>query len=623
MTSAIDYKAQAREFAEWLVNLQGKGRRKWFNQAVVRGNCPRPEHDDGHPSFSFNFEMDAFACSCSRGKGSELREALGWKPSTAAADFPRPAAAFTRGAPPNRPPDDIYRYANGNRKLKWRVPGQKSHSFWRHESGKNGMQGSPGLYRLEEAAAAAKTLALIHVSESESDADALADLGLVAIATPHGASSPWKEVPTELAGGRLVVWEHQDDAGRKYAAAIVDVAKKAGCDAAIVQPAAPHKDVRDWILAGATAEELVALARPALHGFPMAEPADDLLAADLPPPDYVINPIAIRENLTLIQGEPKAGKSVITLYLAACASLGIWPAGRWTVPRPVRVLYVTWEDGRRRIQKRLRMFLDGLGEPFARIKACPKLAFYSKSKGPFKAPRIRLEEPAGRMLLKKIILYHEAELVVLDTLSHLTAVDENAKEKMQPVMDALTDLTEETGAAIILNHHTGKEGKQNAKSTTYKSRGSSVIPAAPDVILHLGDRGKTNMTPCRTISREDDGDEFVLEYLPEGKEIVRFRLVDEAEEEGEGGAGKYGSQKLIIETLTTITLKQPWGALTWDLVRETKLTRSTVQRVLKRLVDEDLIQRQKVETNGGEAWAYANLSHAFQPKDGGSPGGPN
>lgn len=616
MTTQIDYQAQAREFAQWLVSWTGKGRRRWWNREIVRGNCPKPGHEDKHPSFSYDSSKDAYACSCSSGKGSELMSALGWKSAKPLnGDFVKPAFTQTR---PNREPDEVYRYANGNRKLKWRTPGQRSQVAWRHEDGTWGAKGEVGIYCLEEAAALAKGGAVVHIAESESDVDALCDVGFAAIATPHGASSPWKELPSQLAGARLVVWEHQDDPGRKYAAAMVAVAKAAGADAVIARPASPYKDAREWILAGGTLAQLEEVALAALLDFPRAESADELLAAELAPPDYVIEPIAIKSNLTMVQGEPKAGKSVITQYLATCAALGRWEGGRWNVPRPFRTLYITWEDGRRRVQKRLRQFLAGMGEPFQPIEKCPNLFIYSKSKGPFKAPRIRLEEPAGRTLLKKLILGHRAELVILDTFSHVTGVDENSKKDMQPVMDALTDIVEETDCALIFNHHTGKIGKDKGGSATYRSRGSSTIPAAPDVIIHMGDRGKGNVTPVRTISREDDPDSFNLEYLPDGKDLIRFKLVDE-EDEGAEDADKYRTQKQIVESLGKLVISQPWGASVTDVTKDTQLSRSTVKRVLERMADESLIQRQKVASNGGPAWHYANVTHTFQAKpEGGS-----
>jgi hypothetical protein len=248
------------------------------------------------------------------------------------------------------------------------------------------------------------------------------------------------------------------------------------------------------------------------------------------------------------------------------------------------------------------------------VTSVPNLFFYSKSKGPRKAPRIRLETPEGRHLLQKLIQAHKAELVVLDTLSHLKAIDENAVEKMQPVMDALTDICEETDCAIAFNHHTGKEGKANKKSTTYRSRGSSVIPAAADVILSMGDRGKTHQTPCEMISREDDNDGFVLEYLPEGEEIVRFKLVEEVEEDE---TEKYGAQKKMIEALSKLVQPGSQGANHAEIAKESGLPLTTVRRTCRRLVDEGLILRKLTTLKHGKEWRYANLSHVF-PVDGGT-----
>jgi KaiC/GvpD/RAD55 family RecA-like ATPase len=613
MTATVDFRAQAEEFAQWLCNLQGKGKRRFTSRTKVSGHCPKPGHDDKHPSFGYDLEKDAYACSCSAGKGSELMAALGWKsekPVNGNLSMHRVPVQTPFHAPPSRPPDETYQYANGNRKLKWRMgPGEKSIVVWRHESGKSGKDGEAGLYRLAEALK--EEGCPIHVSESESDVDALWELGFAATATHAGAASPWKELPKELAGRQLVVWEHQDDPGRKYAAAMVEVAKKGGADAVVARPKEGFKDVREWILALGGADEIGAVAKAALLDFPLAESADELLAADLPPPDYVINPIAIRSNLTLIQGEPKAGKSVITLYLAACAALGIWTAGRWNVPRQIRTLYITWEDGRRRIQKRLRQFLIGMGEPFKPIKSIPNLFFYSKSKGKFKAPRIRLEEPAGRALLKKLILGHGAEFVVLDTLSHMTGVDENSKKDMQPVVDALTDIVEETDCAIAFNHHTGKEGK---KSTTYRSRGTSVIPAAADVILDLGNRGKTNTTPCRLISREDDPDSFLLEYLPEGEDLIRFKLVDEKDDSEEGKEEKYAVRKKIIENLSTLCANAPLAVSRGQVAKACEIPTNTATRHLEQMVEECSIQKKLIQTPNGPTWRYAPISHIF-PKE--------
>ena len=291
--------------------------------------------------------------------------------------------------------------------------------------------------------------------------------------------------------------------------------------------------------------------------------AVDIMAKELPPIDYIIEPIMSIGNLSLIQGEPKGGKSSFALYCAVSAAIGLWTSSRFCVPRPRRTLFMTWEDGLRRAKTRLVQYLGGLG-----CGAPENLTLYVHQN----CPTIRLETPVGRLILRKVIEKYAAEFVILDTLSHLSGCDENSKKEMQPVMDALKDTARDMNCGILTLHHTGKPGMQEKKSTVYKGRGSSVIAAAPDVILDWGCRGNTNVTPCNIIGKDDDSDCFSVVYTKDDDEHVRWAI-----EDAEVTGSKAQNTEKVITTLAELQKGFPEGVGQRALVKACGLAQNTVK----------------------------------------------
>ena len=331
----------------------------------------------------------------------------------------------------------------------------------------------------------------------------------------------------------------------------------------------------------------------------------ELLGMELPDAEYLIRPVVSLGNLTLLQGEPKSGKSVFSLLLAVAIASGRWNSGRWDpiTTGPEMTLFITWEDGLRRVKRRVKEYLAGLQEPLNPPCSPTHLIIHAKDT----APRIRLDTSLGVSALAELVKTNGIKLLVLDTLSHLSGGDENSKAEMQPVMDALKDIAQQQHCAIIAIHHTGKPGKDpGQRSMVYRSRGSSVIAAAADVIIDWGDRKDTNSTPVSIISKDDDGDKFNVEYVPEKDEdghtlAVRWKLVD-AEPEVDG----YGNRKMIVEALGKLIGTNPNGVSRGQIVKETSLPKSSVIRHLDALHREGSIQARKDAKAG---WIYATISH--------------
>jgi len=69
--------------------------------------------------------------------------------------------------------------------------------------------------------------------------------------------------------------------------------------------------------------------------------------------DYIIQPFVSMGSLTILQGEPKGGKSCFALLVAICAAVGVWPCGRFSATKPRKTVFLSWEDGPRRIRSRI------------------------------------------------------------------------------------------------------------------------------------------------------------------------------------------------------------------------------------------------------------------------------
>ena len=100
------------------------------------------------------------------------------------------------------------------------------------------------------------------------------------------------------------------------------------------------------------------IARPA-DVVPVPEYGDDLLADTIPPPRPIVEGL-LHEGMLLFGGKSKRGKSWLMLDLALAVATGspVWQHFPTREPQPV--LYLALEDGRGRIQRRLRAIQPGI-----------------------------------------------------------------------------------------------------------------------------------------------------------------------------------------------------------------------------------------------------------------------
>ena len=194
------------------------------------------------------------------------------------------------------------------------------------------------------------------------------------------------------------------------------------------------------------------------RGFTLV-PASQLTSKPRPN-DWLIKDIIESNNYGMIFGEPESGKSLLTLDMAFCISNGLPWNGHPT--KQGNVAYVAGEGH------------TGLGR---RVKAL-ELMYNTKTDNLFfsEMPASLTDEHSVKDVANTIkAVCADPVLIVVDTLHrNFGSGDENSAGDFGTATNHIDTHLRNTGAAVILVHHSGHGAKD-------RSRGSSSIKAALDV----------------------------------------------------------------------------------------------------------------------------------------------
>lgn len=307
------------------------------------------------------------------------------------------------------------------------------------------------------------------ITEGEKDVLALRAIGLVATTNAGGASKnpdkpKWRSEYAEQlkAAGveSVVVLPDNDDPGRAHAEAVARSCHAAELKTKIVAlPDLPAKgDVSEWLAAAHTKAELVALVKatalytptPAPEGEPLpwARSLPDLIADVAAAPDVLplISGFVLSDLITLLHGQPRDWKTIVALHVALAVATGraLFGLARLSVPVARNVLYLTEEDGARRVTERLRMICAGLGcEP-------PVNLFVAAGTG------FSLDDLDSQARLIAFVREHNIALVMPDPLRSLSGCVDQGPRELRPLVLTLRGLMRETGCTIFAVHHDSK-----------------------------------------------------------------------------------------------------------------------------------------------------------------------
>jgi hypothetical protein len=183
---------------------------------------------------------------------------------------------------------------------------------------------------------------------------------------------------------------------------------------------------------------------------------------------YIIKGLLGSTAMALVFGESGCGKTFFVLHLALCVAAGAKFFGHRV--RRCGVVYVAAEAGRsienRVVAARLTTSLPEK-MPFAAITSpvdlCTEAADTDKLIAAIRGADLDVS----------------VELIIVDTLSRVMAGgNENQPDDMGALVSNLDRLREETGAAVVLVHHSGKDTSRGA-------RGHSLLRAAIDTEVEI------------------------------------------------------------------------------------------------------------------------------------------
>jgi hypothetical protein len=230
---------------------------------------------------------------------------------------------------------------------------------------------------------------------------------------------------------------------------------------------------------------------------------DDL--DEVSPPDRLVRNLFGTTTLALIYGEPGSGKTFLVTDLGMHIALGWdWFGRRVTAGA---VLYVACE-GMAGLSNRLAAFRQtndlAPGVPFAVVPSAVDL-------GPDGRDAARVIHAAQQVRAKT---GRDVLLIVIDTLARaMVGGDENSAKDMGTFIKACDRVRIETGATVVIVHHSGKTKQSGA-------RGSSALLGAVDTAIEV-EKAKNGVRAARVIKQKDSADGLELHFTLRSVEVGR------------------------------------------------------------------------------------------------------
>lgn len=229
--------------------------------------------------------------------------------------------------------------------------------------------------------------------------------------------------------------------------------------------------------------------------------ARDLMKLDLDPPKQVVEGL-LTAGLNILAGNPKAGKSFLSLAIAAAVSSGGRALGKIDTKQQ-GVLYLALEDTRFRLKHRLKA---------TNVDPSPHLHFATSS------PRM---SDGGIDGIHDWLNEHEGVgLVIVDTLAKISdpKSGNDVYGEDSAMGGALHSLAHAHNIAILVVHHTRKQSHGDFLHTV---SGSAGFTGSADTVLVLNRKRNESTATLNVTGRDILEKQFDLTwYSPGGGWIV-------------------------------------------------------------------------------------------------------
>lgn len=214
----------------------------------------------------------------------------------------------------------------------------------------------------------------------------------------------------------------------------------------------------------------------------------------LPPPEFLVDQVLVRDTLAVLFGLPAGGKSFVAIDWAISVATGeVW-AGHPVHRGPV--LYLAAE-GRAGLAQRVEGWEAGHGGVMA--------------DGVLWLPRaVNLLDAGDVERLAELVQRERPGLIVVDTLARcLVGGEENSAKDVGRAIDAVDQVRALSGATALLVHHTTKDGQT--------LRGSSALLAAVDTAVSVRKNGSGVRLKCEKQKDAPAFSELGLRLVPSAR----------------------------------------------------------------------------------------------------------
>lgn len=328
------------------------------------------------------------------------------------------------------------------------------------------------------------------LSEGELDCMKLWQEGIPAVTGTSGVATFNSKLADSLRNKKVIICLDSDKAGRDSIDKYCDILQDIATEILVISLPDEFKDVCEYFHSGKTKEDFNSLIKTALTADEWkvknapeefeVESLVDLKNEDLPQQAWLIDKIVPAEGFSMLAGAEATGKSFLTLSIAQTIATQeldevyqgaeeFAPNNKWlgefTVSKNVPVLFIDKENGRRRLQDRMRG-LGMSGENIYRVKY-PERFSLSNSKGD--------DASDFALHLSKLVKIRKIGLIIVDSFVDVMEGNENVSSDVQTFLDQFRFLFPEV--AILIIHHEGKQGGTYTKNNSDLVRGSTNIMA--------------------------------------------------------------------------------------------------------------------------------------------------
>ena len=208
-------------------------------------------------------------------------------------------------------------------------------------------------------------------------------------------------------------------------------------------------------------------------------------AATLQPPRWYVEDLIKEDTITIIHAAPKSGKSYVMGHLALSLASGAaeWLGMKTNFPKDARVAWLDADMGHYGALHRLDQIANGIEDGYDPALFDRLFIFTPETYKQFGIGKFDLFTGTSIDELILFVEQNNVKLLFIDTLAQVRgASNENDAGDMTRVFNRLKEIRDTTGCSIVGVHHSKKDQIGDGKAT---ARGSSVIYAEPDTILHL------------------------------------------------------------------------------------------------------------------------------------------